>query len=276
MGLAACGSKASEKPSVPPPPDPSVAPAHLGGDSLFIPGEYMAWQVKWKGFAGGRTHLVVGEPGTLEGKKAIIVRAETRGDGLIAVFRHLRDEVMTVVDLDQGAPIRSEGTVEEGRDVVQVEVEFGAGSYDLLLRKDGQEKRWKQVVPEGARAKDWLSALGFMRIWNPEPGTRGYFYAQSGRSFYRVEIAAAGVEEVRLELGLFECQRFEGAAHRLDKQGAPVPNAEPRLFSLWLTDDDRHLPVQILAETTFGDVYAELLEFEQPRDATRLRIKPSR
>ncbi len=263
-------------PSVPPPPDPGAAPVQLGAESLFIPGEYLSWQVKWKGLAGGRTQLVVGQPGTLEGRKAIIIRSETRGDGLLAVFRHMRDELTTIVDLDDGAPIRSEGIVEEGRDVAQVEVVFADAGYEALLREDGEEKRWKQVVPEGSHADDWQSAFAFMRLWNPEPGTRGYFYAQSGRSFYRVEVAAAGVEELRLELGTFDCQRFEGEARKLDKLGARVPDVEPRRFSLWFTDDDRHLPVRIVADTSFGDVHAELLEFEQPLDASRLRIRSSR
>ena len=276
MGLAACGSTASDKPSVPPPPDPGAAPVHLGGESLFIPGEFLAWQVKWKGMAGGSTQLMVGQPGTLGGKQAVIVRSETRGDGLIAVFRHLRDEITTVIDLEDGTPIRNEGIVEEGRSVWQVVVQFGAGAYDLLLRVDDTEKRWKQIVPDGAPVQDWQAALGFMRVWNPEPGTRGYFYAQSGQSFYRVEVAAAGHEEVRLELGSFDCQRIEGLAHRLDKRGVPVPDAEPREFSLWFTDDDRSLPVKILAQTSFGDVYAELLEFQQPGDAIPIWIRPSR
>ena len=271
----ACGGSSFDRRSLPPAPDPDAAPEQLATESLFVSGEYLAWSVKWKGLAGGITRWVIGQPGTLDGRAAIIAKSETKGDGLVAVFKHIRDELTTVIDLSSGAPLRSASVIEDGRKVEYLDATFAARGYDAVMRVKGDDEphTWHQELPEHAHADDLSTAMAHLRRWTPPTGTRGYLYAQSGQSFYRIEIVAAGREPVRTNAGAFDTVRLEGTATLMSWRGGPPPAPKQRRFTMWFSEDERHLPVRIVGETAFGDVYAELTEFSRPRDGKPLRIK---
>jgi len=274
--LTAGGCRSSfEKRTLPPPPDSTAEQAQLTNESLYVPGEYLAWSVKWKGLSGGVTRWVIGEPGMLDGRKTIICKSETRGDGLIAVFKHVREELTTVIDLDHGGPSRSASIIEEGRGVENLDVSFNGLSYHAKMRikGDDQERTWEQAVPDGKGHTDDLhTAMGHLRLWNPPTGTRGYLYAQSGQSFYKVQVVAAGREQIRTEAGDFATVRMEGTADLISWRGIPPKKPKQRRFTAWFSDDDYHLPVRIVGETAFGDVYADLAEFARPEGVVPLRL----
>jgi hypothetical protein len=201
----------------------------------------------------------------LDGHEAIIVRSETRGDGLVAVFRHVRDELTTMIDLERGVPIKAEAVVEKGRSVRFVEAVFSDRGYRVTRRYGGSEPaKWEQSVPEGARAHDLHSTMAHVRLWDPEPGTRAYLYAQSGESFYRIDVVAAGVETLRTELGEVAARRVEGTATPYDRNGEPKAGADLRTFMAWFSTDEARVPLRIVADTTYGKVYAELANYQQP------------
>jgi len=277
LSTASCRGSSFESRTLLPPPDPSATPVELGHESYIVPGEYLAWSVKWRGFDGARTQWIVGDPGTLEGRRAIIAKSETRGDGLVAVFKHVRDELTTVIDLDHGRPTSNSGVLESGRDVERLEVTFSGDRFDVALRENSEDpKQWEQRVPDpNAHADDLHTAMAHLRRWSPPAGTRGYLFAQSGVSFYKIDVAADRRETITTEAGTFDTVRLEGTAHLLTRNGKPPKTPRDRRFTLWFSDDDYHLPVRIVAETTFGDVYAELAEYSRPEGVVPLVIRHS-
>lgn len=266
LAIAACG--ASSGPRAPAAaPNLSVPPVLIAGDALHFPGEYLAWKVKWKGLAGGSAQLVVGEPGVVDGRRAIIVRSISQTEGLVAVFKHLRDELTTVVAVDSGAPIRADEVVEEGKSSERLEVRFQDGGYRLARRTGGAVKPpFSQAVPADAPfVQDLNSILAHLRAWSPAPGARGYFYIQSGRSFFRTELLAVGTEVMDTPVGKLDTVKIKGTARLLAMDGKPPHEPVVRHMSLWFSTDPQHLPVKLLAETSYGDVYAELVEHRPGR-----------
>lgn len=262
---AACGSS-SKSVSESVQPDLSAPAQLIAGSSLYVPGEYLAFKVKWKGFAGGSTQLLVGQPGVESGRNAVVVKSITATEGLVAVFKHLRDELTTFVDLDSGAPIRSQNHVESGRDARQIEIEFGDRGFSVdHAPSDGPRQSWKQKLPEdGPWAHDIHTILAHIRAWNPPLGTRGYAYVQSARMFFRLELVAAGRDVVKTPAGEFEAIRFEGTAISLNRKGAIHESKVRRKMRFWISADPARLPVKLLSETQYGDVYAVLTEHRRP------------
>lgn len=261
VGAAACGSSTksvSEAVS----PDLTKPASLIAGQSMYVPGEYLAFKVKWKGFAGGSTQIIVGEPGVESNRNIVVVRMITSTEGLVAVFKHLRDELTTFVDVDSGAPVRSQNTIESGREQRSIEVEFGDRGYAVEHNPPKKPREaWKQQIPEdGPWAHDSLTILAHIRAWNPPLGSRGFAYIQSARTFFRLELVAAGVDAIKVPAGTFEAVRYEGVATALDREGKPLRSGLKRKMVFWIGTGADRLPVKLLSETELGDVYAVLTE----------------
>lgn len=264
VAVSACGGSSHHSPAIPAsvPLDSSNPGKLLAGDALFFANEYLSFKVKWKGFAGGSTQIISGQPGVEGGRNAIVVRSITASEGLVAVFKHLRDELTTVIDTDSGAPISSQNAVEEGRELRRIDITFGDRMFTVdHAPSDGKRESWKQVIPEdGPWAHDLHSVLAHLRAWDARPGDRGYCYVQSARTFFRFDVVAAGRESLETEAGTFVAMRFDGVGRGLDRSGAPLDKPVERKMSFWIADDDSHTPVKLQSETQYGDVYAELAE----------------
>jgi hypothetical protein len=245
------------------PVDRSVPATLIAGDAMFVPGEYLSFKVKWKGFAGGSTQIISGQPGVEGGRNALVVRSITATEGLMAVFKRLRDELTTVIDVDSGAPISSQNAVEVGRDLGRIDIAFGDRMFTVDQASTASSREsWKQIIPEdGPWAHDLHSILAHLRAWSPPLGSRGFCYVQSAKSFFRLDVVAAGREVVETDAGDFEALRFEGVATGLDRLGKPLASGLTRKMSFWISTGDERIPVKLLSETQYGDVYAVLVEY---------------
>jgi hypothetical protein len=275
VSAAACGgSSKNQSPHVSAPLDTSVPPVLIAGSAMFAPGEYLEFEVKWKGLAGGSTQIIAGEPGVENGRRALVIRSITTTEGIVAVFKRMREELTTVIDIDSGAPISSQNAVEEGRDLRRIDVAFGDRAYLLEhAPPDDPRETWKQAIPDdGPWAHDLHSILAHLRAWDPPLGTRGYAFVQSARTFFRFDVVAAGRERVETDAGTFEATRYEGIGKALDKKGAPT--GLTREMKFWISTGDLRIPVKLLSETEYGDVYAVLTE-HRPGSSTIRATAPT-
>jgi hypothetical protein len=239
------------------------------GAPFFIPGEFMEWDLTWRGITGGQTRLMVGQPGVLDGRRAIVVRSETRSDGLVAMFRHVRDDLITTIDLTNARPISSAGAFEFGNKSTRVrssrlQADFASDRFFVRYQKlDRPEITWTQRLPPQQFVYDSHSVLGVLRAWSPQVGERAYFFALNGRRLYRVDVVAIGREKLRTALGRFTASRMEGQAVRLTRALTPSQPHPPRAFTIWLTEDENRVPVRMQARTEYGDVQAELSGYQR-------------
>ena len=84
-----------------------------------------------------------------------------------------------------------------------------------------------------------------------------YFSAVSGKKRYSLRVIVHGKEKVETDLGEFDCIKVEPV---LGDDGAF--KAAGRLF-IWLTDDDRRLPVLMRVKIPIGSIKGELTHFRQ-------------
>jgi hypothetical protein len=231
----------------------------------YVPGEQMLWDVSWKGVTGGRSQLVVGAPGVLKGKRAIIVHSQAHSEGMIAVFKHVLDEVTTTIDVTTALPITSTGSFEYGKRQSRIDAAFTRERYQLVYERPGRyAQRYSQRLPAGHGAHNGHSALGALRAWSAPRGSRAYFYALSGRRLYRVDVTVAAHESVRTALGEFPAVRIEGWASRLRRDLRPDKKHKPRRFTVWMSDDDNRVPLQVAATTEYGEIGVQLVAYDRP------------
>jgi hypothetical protein len=257
----ACGGRTSNFGEIP----QSGETQTLGGNSLFFEGELLSWQLSWKGVVAATSNLAVGEAGQMDGVPALVVKAQSSASEVTAVFNDFSEEVTSVINVDSGAPISTTTLDNDDGDLGKVVTTYAETRLETVYQPSkGEAQRWTTQHPEGAaRVYDRFAVLAILRAWKPTQGSVGTFHMQDGRSFYAVRVVAAAEEPVRLDaLGGFDCYRLDGEATRMTQDGKSKGKEVKRRFSIWISADDRRLPVQFRAETRYGDVFAKMVNFQ--------------
>jgi hypothetical protein len=196
------------------------------------PGETMEFVVSLRGITVGRVLTAVGQPGWIDGRHALIVKSRATVEGMIAVFTEYIGELTTTLDLDRGVPIemhKEEWIVFNGK-----------------RDHDEHHRTWHDND-----SHDPHSAAGVLRGWRSQPGDRGAVTMWFGGGT-SVEVLDAG--RVVFPIGNRPAVRYEGKV------------GEDRRFTVWISDDEARVPLRMRAATKWGDISAELVHYEAPRD----------
>lgn len=241
---------------------------------FFIPGETITWDVTVAGITGARARLAVGEPAVSERGpgRVVVLRAEAESAGIAVLVKEAKSSMASWVDVDSGVPSRSESDssgLTSGLFVESDRVNDGHGGPTAALtihrRKRGAEESRSRVqrLPVAA-THDPLSATLALRAWTARPGSRALLYALGGARLWRTELTMEGSELLRTAVGKRRTIRISGVSTRLRPTFEVDGKHAPRTFTLWVTDDDQRIPVQIRARTEMGDMVAKLTSYEAP------------
>ena len=270
MSLVACGASGAggvaigEAPVAMGPPEPL-----LPGSAHFVPGESMRFELSLRGILGGEAALGVGVPGERDGKSVVIVRSRVASAGVVAMFKEVRDEVTTSIDAQTGLPLEHHAEVKFGDKERIINSTFAGGepgNFKIeVLRIDRRGRaQYRQAMPDKLAAYDSHAAMGAIRGWRAEPGQHAYLYALVGRHLWQNTIRMTGRERVRTRLGAFDAIRIDGVARRMHRNLREDTRKPARYYTIWLSDDAQRMPILVTGKTEYGDVKAELVDYNQP------------
>lgn len=208
--------------------------APLKGAALGVPGEGMEFEVSLRGITVGRVLVAVGQPGMVQGRRAIIIRTKGSSTGLVAMAADVTYELSTTLDLDRGIPIESseEGTV-------------------VVAGKRHHHKKQRTWVDDDRH--DFHSAVGVVRAWPVELGED--LSLEIKQDGMLLDATFHPVRREAISNHVMPAMRYDGTA----KHGRFK-------FSLWISDDLARVPLRLIAESKLGTIRVELVNYEAPRD----------
>ena len=206
------------------PPVPALATSATAATPFAVPDEAMEFRVSLRGITVGLVQTAIGQPGWVDGKRAIIARSRGKSDGLAALLGDITWELQTTVDLGDGLPIedREEAWVAfAGEQEHHVETHAADGDHDVH------------------------SIIGEMRGWTFLPDTRREARVRLGGAHLPVVVWPAAKELVADKPAI----RYDGR----------VRDQLP--FELWISDDAAHVPLAFRTDTPLGEVAVELTDY---------------
>ncbi len=222
----------------PPPPPPGRPP--------FSAGETLTFDVYWDGgpldVAAGSATLTVLEGREGADRWVFETRAET-ADWVSTVFQ-ARDRFVTVADAEL-LPTEHRREIREGRR--QVDRRY---VYDREARtvQTGQ-----MALPLGdAAARDALSALYYVRTLPLLPGTIVSVPMNEAGTPLMLQVQVGEVEDLEREDRSVPALRLEPRVMRRIERRRPIA------MTLWLTADDRRIPLRAVVDAGFGVIRLEL------------------
>ena len=240
----------------PPAPQPPVCssgqlqPVDLGGT------EQLVYKVDVLGAELGTFELRL-EPAKGEDKARGALVLESRGkssDLVTTNVKRVEGWTSTLLDKD-GMPLRYREEIDEGDVHRAQDIEFPskAGALTVRATKNGDPDPLSIAATPDAR--DMLSGLFVLRRQPLTPGARLCAEIYAARRMWRVDGTVADkVEMVDSPLGKVQAIRLDAVATRLDDARVV------RKAHVWVTTDERRLPVVILGEIRGRYIRAQLAE----------------
>lgn len=216
-------------------------------------GERLVFEISWFKMKGGTAVLEVSEGVEVNGRKVHQISAVTNSNSFVDKFHKVRDRVDSFVYADNLASCRFKVHQEEGRYRQDKEISFdytkGTATYTV------GEKTSYYPIP--FFVQDALSALYYLRTRELIIGKPFIIDVFEDKKLWQLEVQVLGRERISTPAGEFDTVlikpllKFEGIFQRKGD------------LYVWLTDDNRKMPVRMKSKIKIGSVYAELLEYNK-------------
>jgi hypothetical protein len=239
----------------------STQPLRQVTNTAFREGETLSFTVKWGVIKGGNAKLAVGGIEMEQGRPAYHIVSEARSVGIVDAFYKTRDLNETWLDVASLVTLKYEKHIREGRYRVEASVEMDQINHRFKENFERLDKGTTAYV-EGnmpPHTMDVLGSLYYVRTLPVEVGNSYVVDVYDGRKIWPLVVHVKKREKIKVPAGKFDTFRLE-----------PVLR-EPGIFmrkgkklEVWVTADERRMPVLMRSEVTIGHVSAELTEFHIP------------
>ncbi len=193
-------------------------------------GEVLTYSVKIKGLPAGTQVTKVVEKTTLAGQSVYRFRSERQTGSLLGKLYHFHDQTESYVTTDQLYPLKYVRTLEDQKYRARVAIDFNHGEGTAEYTKNSANKALD--IPIGTQ--DDLSMLYFLRSKE----------LQVGHTYAFPVIVKDKCEHVTLEILRREMIKTK-ALGRVETLVLRTSHG----YLMWLTNDERRIPVKIEAKT---------------------------
>jgi hypothetical protein len=213
----------------------------------FAVGERLAYDVSWSTYvtAGTATATVV-DRRPVPGSSAYYIVAEGQPTPLLARLFHVYYRADTLLHAASLLPERGTILGEEGRTRRLRVTTFERGAGRVRFEQTTTTVV-RKVLPVPAETQDALSAFYVLRTRPLEAGRRLRMPVSDGGALLWVDIVVEGREPVRSGLGSLEAWRLVPSIR--DAGGNAWTD---RRLTVWLSADERRLPLRLQAELPVG------------------------
>lgn len=221
-----------------------VVPAFAGQK---IP-EKLVYNLSWTGISVGTATQEISEDGSF---RRIVSTA--RSNDWLSTFFPVDDRTESILEKRGAFPGTTRSFTmlfKEGRSIRDREITFNPAERSALYHN--KRKGEKQVISIEPDTYDIYSSFYYTRYQPLEPGKSIFINVLDSKKLHRIEIRALRREKVRVPAGEFNTIVIEPMVKPVGvfegKKGAYI----------WLTDDDRRIPVKAQTKVALGSVTAVL------------------
>lgn len=228
---------------------PPAPPRPRLPDTLpFGPGETLEFSIDYGVVGAGHATMEVTGMRRVSGHDCFDIRTEAKSNAFFSKFYKVWDRAQTFVDPATLLPWRFEKHQREGGYRKDIVIKFDR-DRTFARYENGEEV----VMPP--YAQDELSAFYYLRTLPLEVGQDVLIDNHTNRKNYPLKVIVHGRETVEVPAGKFDCWVIEPVM----REGG-IFTAKGTL-TIWITADERRMPVKLRTKIVVGAVTASLTEY---------------
>jgi hypothetical protein len=218
--------------------------------TAFGVGERLVYDVGYSFIIAGEAVFSIPQIQTVSERECYQILFSVVSTPTFSLLYKVDDRYETMVDKKGIFPLRYTQRIREGRYSNDFAAEFDQLNC-IAKTKDGSYKTPPYVY-------DAVSALYFVRTLDfsqKRPGEKIYLKNFYKDSTYQLAVKFLGYQQVDVDAGTFNCLLVEP----LMKEGG-LFKSEGRII-IWMTNDERKIPVKVSSKVVIGSIDAELREY---------------
>lgn len=253
LALAASGTDVGQAPWA-----PETVPAYQPRYFPFEAGEKAVYRASWNGMVAVATTEIYTTASIVDGKKVYDVRIESRTSRVMDLIWKMRDTITSTFDAKGLVPGQFKFSQRENSKVIDTEARFNPGTKRWAVNRQQAGKQPRIYEFESNNTLDPITAVYLSRSLDFKVGDRLYFKIFGGRYQYLLELLVERKEPIALESGkVVEAYRIIPRLQNLTKRGYAERFNEA---TIWISADERRLPIKVTSKIIFGSVYVDLIE----------------
>ena len=222
----------------------TVVPGAVG----FGAGEKLVFSVQYGLVTAGEATLEVRNVAEIRGRPCYRIVSDARTNDFFSKFYQVRDRYESYMDTTELYSLRYEKHVREGKFKRDEAVDFDQVAHRATYKD--------KVVPIPPRTQDVLSAMYYVRTLPLQEGQSISIANHTDKKNYPLVVKVHGRERIKVDAGEFDCWVVEPIL-----RGPGIFTQKGRL-TVWLTDDERRMPVLMKSKVVIGHVAAVLKSYE--------------
>ncbi len=211
-------------------------------------GEYFQFSIDWNGLNGGSSLMQVQNFHLVDGRRCYRIVTKAESNSFVSRFYKVRDRAESSVDAESLFSRRFVKRLREGGYKKDVDVRFDQDSRKALYA-NGKE------FDVASRVHDVLSAFYYVRTQPLPAGATLSVPTHDNEKSYDMEVQVLRREKVEVPAGKFSCVVVEP---KLKSEGIFKSKGS---MQVWLTDDDRRLPVMVKSAVPVGSISVRLTDY---------------
>ena len=221
----------------------------------FGPGERLKFEVRVLSVLGGYATLEVGGPAAVAGRSCLSLTALANSAFPFSAVYPVKDVQTSYFDAVDFLTWKFENNVSEGDYKARNQELYDQLRHQMVRRHNSDAP---QTVVTPAFSQDIISCFYYFRLLDLREGGHYAIPTCSGGKDYQLLIDVVGREKVTVPAGTFDCLKVRPQV----KSGTVFRNKED--IVIWVTDDERHVPVKVESAIVVGNISINLLDATLP------------
>jgi hypothetical protein len=219
----------------------------------FSPGETLTYGIKWGIIPVGEGVLSVHPLHELNGRDAYHFELKIKSYSFIDSFYKVRDKISSYAATDLTRSYHYRKNQREGRTKRDIIVEFDGDTNQAGYSNFGRQKPSVDILPG---TLDPLSVLYFARLQDFDQIEKINVPVTDGKKCIIGKANIIKREVITIESGAFDTYLLEPD---IEEIGGVFEKAKHAKVRVWLTADERKIPVRVESKVPIGSFTAELI-----------------
>jgi Protein of unknown function (DUF3108) len=218
----------------------------------FASPERLHYSISWVGIPVGESTLV--SRGMVDEGAGLVYHfsSTARSNHVLRLLYPVRTRIDSIVDAERFLPIRYTMDGRQGFQTRHRELQFDQSHHTVKLTMEGQSRNYPTVKT----VQDPLSALYYYRLTaTMQTGEVVHIPVHDRKRPKEIVVTAGPVETVTTEAGTFQAARL---TIKQEEEGLFLHEGN---ITVWITTDERRLPVRLEGHVAIGTVAAELEDY---------------
>jgi uncharacterized protein DUF3108 len=246
---------------------PESVPVYRPKRYPFEGGEKEVYRASWNGMLAVATAEISTVSTTIDGKKVYQVRVEAKSSKILDWIWRMRDTISSTFDAKALSPSRFTFNQRENAKVIDTEARLDHATKRWAVNRQQVGKEAKIYEFDSQNTLDPITAVYLARSVDFKVGDRLYFKIFGGRYQYLLELFVEKKEPVDLGSGKIDAYRIIPRIQNLTKNGYAQRLNEA---TIWISADERRLPIKLSSKIVFGSVYLELIQDKRAPQSTSI------